>query len=156
MNIRKMNDMGMPNEESGRELADRLTKEILSCLGKTFAGVSVLDEIERLILNIVEGKEYFDCSHTGIGKKIFGWDGHDDPVVALYIGVRTHARSSCLNIFCQKINAIIHVNGNKQLVTEIMSLAIIEEMKRRIANNENYDFVGKNEDLLNGIITKRS
>ena len=155
MDISSLSELGKPKAETDREKIERLTTEIHYQIAKEYRHKSTMDEIERAVLESVETDGIFDCSREGIETKIFGCGDHDNPILALHIGVMPGIDSDCLNIFTSKISNAIHENGNKPLIIDILSSFIISNLKSRLSKSKQYVFVGNNEDKNKGIIRKR-
>lgn len=153
--IKELYDLGKPEQETDSEMIKRLTEEVNSLMSKTLNKKKVMDEIERAAKDIVGRDGSFDCSKEGIGKKLFGFHDHDHMILRLFIGVMPSVNSGCLNIFTQKLSTVIYENGNKDLIIDIMIALIVNELKKRFSDSEEFIFTGTLESKNEGIIKKR-
>lgn len=153
--FKNLKNLGMPKGESEREKVERLTQQVQYQILKAYDNKKIMDEIEKAIIMMVGIHEYFDCSRDGIGKRLFGFEDHENPILGLHIGVLPGINSGCLNVFAQKISNIIYENGDKDLIVDIIVSLITNEMKKRFAKNSDFVFEGTSDSKNQGIIKRR-
>jgi hypothetical protein len=147
--------LGKPKPETERQKITRLTEDVMFQAKKKHKNQYVLDEIEKAAREITDRDGHFICSREGIGNKMFGFEDHENPIIGLHIGVMPSVNSSCLNIFTSKISNIIHENGDKDLIVDIIVSIIVTELKERFGKSKEYIFTGSVDNKNEGIVKKR-
>ena len=111
---------------------------------KKYSQGPVFDAFEKIIKNLVEADDSFDCSRENISKKILAvHDVDDNQTLSLWAGPYREYERTSLKIFCRNISTLVYTGGWKEEVISILFAILLKEMKNRFSKKKSgYIFSG--------------